>query len=326
MISLIPFSSLFIFTLILRTLLAISSDNFLFLWVILELNLLSFIPLITINKSKLESEAAVKYFLAQSLASAIFLLRTASILLAFNLFFSNNSILIFISFRLLLKIGAAPFHIWFPQVIRDSSWFNCIILTTWQKIIPLLILSQTLLLNSLIITLIASTNALVGGMGGILQTQLNTLIAYSSIGHLRWILAIINKSHYTLLTYFIIYITTTAIIILILNSTNTYSIKQITTPTILDSTLKYLILFLLLSIAGLPPFTGFIPKIIVIITLIQEAPLLLLILILGSFINISYYLNIIINLIISRKKKEKKRKNLLFLLVILALPTIPLFV
>lgn len=76
----------------------------------LELNLLSFIPLLTLTKQFQETEGAIKYFLAQALGSGIILLSLSLSLdpLSFNLFSSMTFLTITIG--ILLKIGIPPCH------------------------------------------------------------------------------------------------------------------------------------------------------------------------------------------------------------------------
>ncbi|RCK67899.1 hypothetical protein DT076_19060 [Desertihabitans brevis] len=75
----------------------------------LEINLLSFIPLIRDNKL-ISTEASLKYFLTQALASSVFLFATILFLLNSNKINSNFLIEIIIFSSLLLKRGSAPFH------------------------------------------------------------------------------------------------------------------------------------------------------------------------------------------------------------------------
>lgn len=86
---------------------------------------------------------------------------------------------------MLLKLGIAPFHSWLPHVISSISWTICMILATIQKIAPirlLVIITPKDFSFLLVISVAAST--IVGGVGGINQTQIRSLIAYSSIGHI----------------------------------------------------------------------------------------------------------------------------------------------
>lgn len=300
MSSSIPYITLFSSSLILRTLISISSNQWIYIWIGLELNLLSFIPLVTRSSIIRETEAAVKYFLAQAIGSGILLLG------AFNKFiiFSDSSIVnnekisgFLIFTALLIKIGAAPCHFWFPLVIRRISWPLCILLSTWQKIAPITILIyRNILAQTTLILLVASFGRLVGGVGGINQTQLRPLLAYSSVGHIGWILA--TPSFSTLVFYLNIYIILSIAIIslLWLISSKQWAPKI----SIKYSNPAYTIslIILLFSLGGLPPFLGFLPKWIVLTSLVNSSISILwpVIIIIGSVIQLYYYINLIFTL------------------------------
>jgi NADH-ubiquinone oxidoreductase chain 2 len=109
-----PTRLLFYITLIIGTLISISSTSWLGAWLGLEINLLSFIPLMADKHNQFSTEAALKYFLTQALASAILLFAVICIGLTIHLTFSRilntDPLPIILSSTLILKIGAAPFH------------------------------------------------------------------------------------------------------------------------------------------------------------------------------------------------------------------------
>lgn len=299
MTSSFPYISLFFSTITLGTLITLSANQWLYVWIGLELNLLSFIPLITSSSTNRESEAAIKYFLAQAMGSGLLLLGVFT-----NLIFLSDTQFpspgyTFILFALLLKLGAAPCHFWFPAVMRNISWPLCLILATWQKIAPLTILgySNSLSQSSIIISL-AALGSLIGGVGGLNQTQLRPLFAYSSIGHLGWIIS--TPSFTILIIYILIYILITRAIITIFwkISTKHWSFNL----SILKSApaISFSIIILLLSLAGLPPFIGFLPKWLILSSLVNSNISIIwpLLLITGSVIQLFYYISLIFSFFI----------------------------
>lgn len=168
-----PFINLFILTLVSRTFIAISSSHWLVVWLSLEINIISFIPMITSSSWLQESEGALKYLLFQALGSSLLLL---------NIVFPYTRILVLCG--LLTKIGAAPFHFWFPSLIKSLPWFSAGILLTWQKLAPLRVVILSLNLPRALMSLLGAFGALVGGLGGITQSHLRPMLAYSSIGHI----------------------------------------------------------------------------------------------------------------------------------------------
>lgn len=291
---------LFFFTIIIRRLFSISSLSFINIWIGIEINLISFIPLIINNSNSLSSERIIKYFLIQSLRSANFLL-SAIILISLNKWFSQfnwfNFIIYFIiNISLLMKIGAAPLHFWFPKTIKGLNWINCLILRTWQKIIPIIILSYcyiTIVINFFIIL-----RVILGRLIGFNQTSLQLILAYSSISHIGWILTsmIININLW--LIYFLIYRFLNSILIIIFNFIKIFHLIQIFSSKFY-SYLNYFIFLNLLSLGGLPPFLGFLPKWLTINFLISNKFYFInFILVITSLINLFFYLRIIYSFLI----------------------------
>lgn len=305
-----PYYTLFLFTLFTGTLISLSSNHWIYVWIGFEINLLSFIPIILQSNNNQETEAAVKYFLIQALGSAIILLSSISILLQNFSIFSYNSIIYTLIFALMIKIGAAPFHFWLPQIIIRVKWTTCMILATWQKIAPLFIVitSSSMLTNKLLIT-IAITRTITGAIGGLNQTHLRPLLAYSSIGHLGWIIARASISALFTLTYFIIYslMTLTIIITVLLNTMKRNYISSVSN---ISLTTAYSLIILFLSLGGLPPLLGFLPKWILIKTIINQNILLFIsIIIIRSLIRLFYYLSIFFNIFINHAPNIHTNKN-----------------
>lgn len=294
MLILTPFIPLFTSTLVIGTLIAISSPHWIFIWIGLEINLLSFIPLITRSINSKENEAAIKYFLAQALGRALLLLSALCVYI-YPIVDNKYDLFIFILYlSILIKLGAAPCHFWLPQVINALPWSICIILTSWQKIAPLFIIIK-LYISSIPILILTSIilRSIIGGLGGLNQTQIRPLLAYSRINHIGWIFAAIIFSHSLIIIYFIIYIITTIILIQItLVRSQDLLIPSKSIINIHPDTLS-VIIFLLLSLGGLPPLIGFIPKWFVIASISYRLLIIpLIVLIIGSLIRLFYYLNI----------------------------------
>ena len=192
---------------------------------------------------------------------------------------------------LLLKRGSAPFHFWFPNVIEGLSWINALILITWQKIAPLILISYIIFKPLIVTRIILST--LIGALGGLNQTSLRKLIAYSSINHLGWILAAIYNRNSIWITYIIFYTFLTFSIIFIFNIFKISHINQLFSIFIYSKSLKFLRVFNLLSLGGLPPFLGFFPKWLVIQTITLNNQLFLLIFILIiTLITLYFYIRL----------------------------------
>nr|YP_010354140.1 NADH dehydrogenase subunit 2 [Valvaribifidum huananense]UOG84810.1 NADH dehydrogenase subunit 2 [Valvaribifidum huananense] len=280
----------FLFILIFSTLISISSNSWFGCWIGLEINLLSFIPLISNSNNLMSVETSLKYFLIQSLASINFLFL---ILLKISLMknFEMNNISIMMNSSMLMKMGSAPFHFWFPNIIEGLSWLNNFILMTWQKISPMILMSYYFNKNFLIIMIIM--NLFIGAIGGLNQTSLRKLLAFSSINNLGWMIFSIMISENLWLFYFIIYSFMIMMMIFLFSMLNVYFINQLFINN-MNFYIKLNLLINFLSLGGLPPFLGFMPKWIIINFLMSNKfYFLTFIFMMTSLIIIYYYIQII---------------------------------
>lgn len=283
-----PYSLFFYSTLLLGVFISLSARNWFSIWIGLELNLYSLTPLLLHSIKNQEKEAAVKYFLVQALASG------ALIIAALN-FNSNTIFAPLLTLSLVIKLGIAPCHFWLPNVINSVTWKICWILSTIQKIAPLFILTQLIdSLSSSLIILLASSRALVGGLGGLNQTQLRPILAYSSIGHLGWITARTLTRPILTLLYFFTYIIIISSIILTLSWAQNYSSNFTLTLPQINTKHKTTLIITLFRLGGVPPFLGFYPKFLIIYSLIEQKLFsITIILIFSATINLFFYIKII---------------------------------
>nr|BDQ43966.1 NADH dehydrogenase subunit 2 [Pheretima iizukai] len=305
-----PATMLTLSTLVTSTMMALSSTNWMFLWASMELNLLSFIPILMSSKLNQETEGSIKYFLAQALGSALLLTSSIMMWSPYSILPSMMPLILMTS--ILLKLGSAPCHFWYPSVMSSISWISCTLLSSWQKLAPLAIMvfftTQT---SKYIITLMAGLNALLGGVMGMNQSQLRTIMAYSSIGHLGWMMSfmLLDKPMMSML-YFTVYCSLIVPLFLLMNLMNLMTSKQLSKVTMISPTTQLCISILLISLAGLPPLTGFMPKMLAIMMLSSYNTPLIIILILGSLMNLFFYLNMIINMMMSNQDMNMNMKSM----------------
>nr|YP_009441903.1 NADH dehydrogenase subunit 2 [Trypodendron domesticum]AOY40111.1 NADH dehydrogenase subunit 2 [Trypodendron domesticum] len=282
---------LFFFTLTAGTFLSISASSWIIAWIGLEVNLLSFLPLM--KKSNIySSEAAIKYFLTQTMASMILIL--SLIIFTNKKNFSENLNLVtslILQVALLLKMGAAPLHFWFPEVISGLDWMMSLILLTWQKIAPMMLLSYSM--NSFLLTIVAIISSFTGSILGFNQTCLRKILAYSSINHIGWMIMALMNSVYAWLSYFLIYILMNLNIILMFKTSQTLFFSQLMSF-YSNNSMKLFFMFNFISLGGLPPFLGFLPKWVTINSMMYTLgyfPATLIIL--ATLITLYFYLRII---------------------------------
>nr|WEV93749.1 NADH dehydrogenase subunit 2 [Dociostaurus kraussi kraussi] len=284
---------LFLSMLLMGTILSISSNSWFGVWMGLEINLLSFTPLLANSKNMMMNESAIKYFIVQAMASTMLLFSILLIHLKFPMSLEEEMIpSMMISSSLLLKIGAAPFHFWFPEVMGASSWINCMILMTWQKIAPMMVLSYCIQLSTFMFS-VNILSILVGAIGGLNQTSLRQILAYSSISHIGWMNSSLIVSENVWELYFIIYSLLSVIMILIFKSMNLFFLNQIYSATNMKTEIKFMMFLSLMSLGGLPPFLGFLPKWIVMQLLIENnMTTLMVIMVVLTTITLYYYMRI----------------------------------
>nr|AVN67788.1 NADH dehydrogenase subunit 2 [Periplaneta lateralis] len=281
-------------TLMSGMLISISSNSWLGAWIGLEINLLSFIPLMSTNKNVFTTEASMKYFIVQALASStlLFLIISKSMIEELYTFSNNYLTSVIINTPLLLKSGAAPFHWWFPSIMEGLSWSNCFILMTIQKMAPLMLISYYMTMNTFM-WIIILISIIIGSIGGLNQISIRKILTYSSINHMGWMLAAMNIGENMWIFYFLIYSMLTLTIITIVSSHQISFINQTFLMSNELSTMKFLMFTTLLSLGGLPPFLGFLPKWIIIQhMIINEMNFLISLMVIMSLMTLYYYLRI----------------------------------
>nr|AXS65411.1 NADH dehydrogenase subunit 2 [Tenebrionoidea sp. 6 KM-2017] len=247
------------------TLISISSYSWMSMWMGLEINLLSIIPLLSSSKNMFKSESSMKYFISQALASLI-LLFSIIMMLSLTEFITpkmNSSFTMMFNCALLTKMGAAPFHFWFPEVMENQTWWNCLIILTWQKIAPMILLmNNNLNINFMMFSVIMSL--IISFLMAMNQTSLRKILTFSSINHLAWMLTSTMISFSYWLIYFVIYFLISINIIVMFKMTNSFYLKQLINSMNSNKLFKLSILLNFFSLSGIPPFLGFLPKWLVI--------------------------------------------------------------
>jgi len=293
-----PYYFFFICIMFLGIFVCVSRCRWLYIWMGLEINLLSFIPLIICGSNDIESERAIKYFLVQALGSSLILFSYFSfIVFLVGLIYRLKLYSWILICALILKIGIFPFHHWLPQVINRASWFNCFLVSVIQKIAPSFIMCFIMQGESFIVIMVlGSLGSMFGGINGIGQRQLRVILAYSSIGHLGWIACSIYFSFYVFIYYYLVYGFIRSGLILLL-SLCPFKVVNLTRFNYIPLSFLIFISLSFLSLSGLPPFLGFYSKLLVVYHItyfdigLYSAGLLI-----GSLINLFYYLRIFFNL------------------------------
>nr|YP_009414170.1 NADH dehydrogenase subunit 2 [Peromyscus aztecus]ASN66915.1 NADH dehydrogenase subunit 2 [Peromyscus aztecus] len=275
------------------------STNLFLMWIGLEMNLLAIIPMMMKNPNPRSTEAATKYFLTQATASMIFLLSITLNYKQLGMWTlqpqTSNYITTLMFISLAMKMGLAPFHSWLPEVTQGIPIQTGMILLTWQKIAPISILFQTYeMTDPMILMTSATLSVLIGAWNGLNQTQTRKIMAYSSISHMGWMIAVLPFNPYITMLNLLIYISLTVPMFMMLKINSSTNINSMSlmwnkTPMMLPT-----ISMILLSTGGLPPLTGFLPKWIIITELLKNNNIILATLMaMTALINLFFYTRLI---------------------------------
>nr|AEA40976.1 NADH dehydrogenase subunit 2 [Sclerurus scansor] len=266
---------IFTLSLLLGTTITISSNHWAMAWTGLEINTLAILPLIAKSHHPRAIEAATKYFLTQAAASTLLLFSSTT-----NAWFTGQwditqlthpTSCLLLTTAISIKLGLVPFHFWFPEVLQGSSLMTGLLLATVMKFPPMtLFLLTSSSLNPILLTTMAIISTALGGWAGLNQTQTRKILAFSSISHLGWMTAIILYNPKLSLMTFYLYCMMTAAIFSTLKTTKILKLSSMMTAWTKIPPLNGALLLALLSLAGLPPLTGFLPKWLIIHELTKQ--------------------------------------------------------
>ena len=272
----------FYFLIIISIIISLRVSSNLLIWISLELNILRFLPVIS-SKENIEMENSIKYFLIQRWASVIFLIRF------FFFYIINNNFSILINLRLFIKLGMRPFHSWFISILKTSSLNTLFILSTIQKIIPLIIIFNIKVNNILIFTIILLT--LIFILRLLPSTiNINKVLALSSINNVIWLIIRTLLSLKIILLFIVIYMYIILGVVRIYNFYRLNVFYQINSIVFLD---KFIILIVFISLGGMPPMLGFLRKIIILKMIINNSLriILIFVIVISSLTLLYFYLS-----------------------------------
>nr|BAW88666.1 NADH dehydrogenase subunit 2 [Sewellia sp. ZF-12288] len=282
----------------LGTTLTFASSHWLLAWMGLEINTLAILPLMAQQHHPRAVEATTKYFLTQATAAAMILFAATTNAWMTGEWDINNlahplaSTLTITA--LALKIGLAPMHFWMPEVLQGLDLTTGLILSTWQKLAPFALIMQVAPnTNPTLLTTLGLLSTLIGGWGGLNQTQLRKILAYSSIAHMGWMIIILQYMPQLTLIALGLYIFMTSAAFLSLKLASATKINTLTATWSKSPALTATTAMTLLSLGGLPPLTGFMPKWLILQELTkQDLPITATIMALAALLSLYFYLRL----------------------------------
>nr|BAV70692.1 NADH dehydrogenase subunit 2 [Erromyzon sinensis] len=282
----------------LGTTLTFASSHWLLAWMGLEINTLAILPLMAQQHHPRAVEATTKYFLTQATAAAMILFAATMNAWATGEWDINNlthpltSSLVIMA--LALKVGLAPMHFWMPEVLQGLDLTTGLILSTWQKLAPFaLIFQMAPNTNPMLLTTLGLLSTLIGGWGGLNQTQLRKILAYSSIAHMGWMIIVLQYAPQLTLIALGLYIFMTSTAFLSLKMASATKINTLTAAWSKSPILASTTALALLSLGGLPPLTGFMPKWLILQEMTkQDLPATATIMALAALLSLYFYLRL----------------------------------
>ncbi len=306
----------------------VSANSFLTIYIGLELLSLSLYAMVAMQRdSATASEAAMKYFVLGAMASAM-LLYGMSMLYGATGSLQLDQVkaaiaagsempmvltfgLVFMLVGVGFKLGAVPFHMWVPDVYHGAPTAVTAFISTAPKLAAFAMMMRLLVdaMPSLymewqqIIIVLAVLSIAIGNVVAIAQTNLKRMLAYSGISHIGFMLlgmlAASPEGYAAAMYYAIVYaimgLGGFGLVILMsragfeADSLDDYKGLNKRSPWI-----ALMLLFLMFSMAGVPPFLGFWAKLAVIQAVLSvDMVSLAVVAVLFSVIGAFYYLRLI---------------------------------
>nr|AZL93205.1 NADH dehydrogenase subunit 2 [Eupelmus sp. ZJUH_2016012] len=230
-------------------------NSWISMWMNMEINLISFIMLMLFEKSKIFKNS-IEYYLIQTFNSYLFLFS--------SMFLNLNFIFYFMYLAMISKIGMPPFHFWYIKIFKNLNWNNMILLSTIQKIIPLMIISSMMnnYKNMKYMNLLILIMLMFGMIFSIININLiniKMIMAYSSIIQMSWIIIMLLISEKYFFIYFLIYSLINMNLLMIFKNLKILSLNDIN-KNYFNSFKIFLLMMTIMSLAGLPPYFGFFLK------------------------------------------------------------------
>ena len=321
--------------------LMISANNLMSMYLAIELQSLSLYVAAAIKRDSLSSaESGVKYFILGALSSGI-LLYGFSLIYGFTgsmnfdeinfylLRYENLNLglifgLVFVMVGLAFKVSAVPFHMWTPDVYEGAPNSITAFFAIVPKIAAVALIYRFCLVPfenfylewSQIVIFLSVASMFLGAIAAIAQSNIKRLLAYSSIGHIGYILIAlvaanddgVKASSIYMFSYMVMNIAIFTILLSI-KVKNEYlvNISDLKGLSKSNPIVSLSISIIMLSMAGIPPFVGFFGKFYVFIAAIENELYVLSILgVLASVISAYYYLRIIKIMYFDEKNNEEQ--------------------
>nr|YP_010388454.1 NADH dehydrogenase subunit 2 [Zoroaster ophiactis]UPP55903.1 NADH dehydrogenase subunit 2 [Zoroaster ophiactis] len=289
---------LLVLSVVVSVFIVVSSYSWFMVWVGLEMNTLSILPILCYQFTPRSVESTIKYFLIQAFSAAIILNVVLIQVWLFSSWSVSQPLNGFSSLVLVLavglKLGLFPCHFWFPDVLQGLGFIQGLVLSTWQKIAPYVVLVYASdSINEYFLVFLSVISVLVGGWGGLNQVQVRKILAFSSISHIGWICGVVVYSVSVSCVMLGIYLFLNSVVFLLSSELGLLNLSSLSRMVYYNSGTGLLLMLVVLSLGGLPPLTGFINKFLALECLVLNNLIVpSCILVMGSLLSLFFYLRI----------------------------------
>nr|YP_010478202.1 NADH dehydrogenase subunit 2 [Nesophrosyne sp. 295 GMB-2012]UVI59646.1 NADH dehydrogenase subunit 2 [Nesophrosyne sp. 295 GMB-2012] len=290
-------SVLLVNTMMIGVIMVNCSNNWISMWMGLELVLMSFIPLM-LNNNSLSSESMIKYFIVQSVASTMFLFSITIMLVGDSMMELNEIIL---TTSMLIKLGSAPFHSWVLMIIEPLGTLSMMAMLTVMKLPPLIVMHQ---INAKILTIPILLGMIIGSVACLNQTSIRKTLAYSSIYNMGLLMTLIPSIIETVL-FLTMYTLMMLLLGGVIKNMKINHINQMITSNF-SGWLKLTLWINMLSMAGFPPLMGFFMKMMVMQKMINENQMLMLFtMVMTSMLVLLFYMRLTFSSMLTFNSSKK---------------------
>lgn len=278
----------------------VSTQNLLMIFAALEMLSLSLYILAAFNKRSRESaEAALKYFLFGGMSAAVLLFGISLLyglsgsinLPGIAMAVQSHTVTPLLAIAMVMtvigfgfKVAAAPFHLWAPDAYQGAPTPSAAFIASSSKVASFFVFALVMVVGLAVgegksgwhsqaagwvpvLTVVAVLSMLLGNLAALVQSSVRRLLAYSAIGHAGYMLLGILSHNVPSLRALLYYVITYALAAIgafgVLAALEEEGVDQITDFAGLyrrSPLLSYCMLIFLLSLAGIPPLTGFFAK------------------------------------------------------------------
>nr|QVT11017.1 NADH dehydrogenase subunit 2 [Muscidifurax similadanacus] len=293
---------LFIPMLLITNFLIFITNSLFSMWLIMEINLISFICLLVYDKN-IKTENLINYFLVQVFNSYLFLL--SMILMNYNLM---NMMIYLMNLSMLIKMGSPPFYMWYLKLLNELNWMNIFFLSTIQKIIPLIILKNIMIMEvSLFLNLIIMIFSMIySSIKGLNMVNIKNIFCYSSIIQMSWIVILLMFNEMFSMLYLLIYLIIMLNLCMNFNLMNVNNLLYMYMYKLNNKFNYYMMNLSIISLAAMPPMFGFLMKLSSVQIMNSYLSFfVLMLMILSSLVSMNFYLRIMFNNMIFNSSSMK---------------------